>query len=118
MDLPGKVLDASYGRHNGTWSRNVCSLLTLCFIGKEAVDLGDGSVEGDDSEAVVCRVHDEVLAHDGQADEAEITTGSRCSRSADIDAGEAATEVSMVVLSQRCALSCLEKRECLRTGVE
>ena len=47
---------------------------TFGFIGKEAIDLGDGSIEGEDLEFVIRSVHDEVLAHDGQADEAEIGT--------------------------------------------
>lgn len=105
---------------NGTWSRkflNENSLLTLCFIGKETVDLGNGSVEGHDSETVVCRVHDEVLAHDGQANEAEVTTRSRSSRSADIDASETATKVSMMDSSQRCELSCSREVEWVRASV-
>jgi hypothetical protein len=46
----------------------------LGFVGQEGVDLGNGAVEADDGESVVGHVEDEVLAHDGQADEAEIST--------------------------------------------
>ena len=45
----------------------------LGFVGEEVVHLGDGAVEDGDLEAVVVHVEDEVLAHDGQADEADIT---------------------------------------------
>ena len=44
----------------------------LGFLGQELVDLGDGAVVGDDGEAVVVHVEDEVLAHDGQADEGDV----------------------------------------------
>ena len=49
--------------------------LALGLVVQEAVDLADGAVEGDDGEAVVGHVEDQVLAHDGQADEAEISSG-------------------------------------------
>lgn len=39
------------------------------------VDLADGSVERDNGVSMVGNVQDQVLAHDGQADEAEISTG-------------------------------------------
>ena len=48
-------------------------LRALGLVGDEVVDLGDGAVEDGDLEAVVVHVEDEVLAHDGQADEADIT---------------------------------------------
>jgi hypothetical protein len=48
---------------------------TFGFVLKEAINLADGTVENNDSEAVVGDVHDQVLAHDGQADEAEVSTG-------------------------------------------
>lgn len=67
---------------------------TLGFILEEAVDLGDGTVVRDNGVAVVGGVEDQVLAHDGQTDEAEITTGQRRRRRADIDAGQAGAEVS------------------------
>jgi hypothetical protein len=39
------------------------------------VDFANGSVEGNNCIAMVCDVHDQVLAHDSQADEAKISTG-------------------------------------------
>lgn len=105
MDLPRKLLDVC-GRPSGTESREFWSP-TLSFIGKETVDLRNGSVEGDDGETVIGRVHDEVLAHDGQANEAEVTTRSRSSRSADINASETATKVSMIISSQWHELLCI-----------
>jgi hypothetical protein len=45
----------------------------LGFVGEEVVDLGGGAVEDGDFEAVVVHVEDEILSHDGKADEADIT---------------------------------------------
>ena|SRR5438477_9075915 len=42
------------------------------FLTEKLIDFGDGAVEGDDLEAVVVHVEDEVLAHDSQADESNI----------------------------------------------
>lgn len=69
-------------------------MLTLGLVGKEAVNLGGGTVVGADGETVISNVEDQVLAHNGQTDEAEISTGSRVRRSADINAGETGTIVS------------------------
>jgi hypothetical protein len=50
----------------------------LGLVGEEVVDLGNGAVEDGDFEAVVVHVEDEVLSHDGKADQADITsTGYR-----------------------------------------
>jgi len=49
--------------------------LTLGLVGKESINLGDGTVESNDIEAVISSVQDQVLAHDSQADEAEISSG-------------------------------------------
>ena len=68
------------------------------------VDLGDSPVEGYDFEAVVCSIHDQVLAHNGQTDEAEVTTGIETRRSADIDAGETGATVSQCIYQQRSEL--------------
>jgi hypothetical protein len=46
--------------------------LALGFVLQEAVDFGDGTVEGYDGEAVIGGVEDQVLAHDSQTDEAEV----------------------------------------------
>lgn len=64
LELGDELLDA------------VCAnnALALGLVLKEAVDLGDGAVEGNDGEAVVGGVEDEVLAHDGKADETEVST--------------------------------------------
>jgi len=48
--------------------------LALGLVLEEGIDLGDGTVEGNDSEAVVGGVEDQVLAHDGQTDKTEVTT--------------------------------------------
>jgi hypothetical protein len=53
---------------------------------------------------MVGSVQDQVLAHDGQANEAKISTGFRLRRSTDIDAGETRTTVSVTFLSIRCAI--------------
>ncbi len=45
----------------------------LGFVGEEIVHLGDGAVEGHDGEAVVVHVQNEVLAHDGQADQCDVS---------------------------------------------
>lgn len=47
---------------------------------------------------MVSSVENQVLAHNGQTDEAEISTRSRMRRSADIDAGETGTKVSDRIL--------------------
>lgn len=47
--------------------------LALGLVLEETVDLGDGTVEGNNSEAVVSGVEDQVLTHDGQTDETEVT---------------------------------------------
>jgi hypothetical protein len=39
------------------------------------VNLRDGTVESDDIETVISSVQDQVLAHDSQANEAEISSG-------------------------------------------
>lgn len=47
---------------------------------------------------MISSVENQVLAHDGQTDEAEISTGNGVHRSADINAGETGTIVSDRVL--------------------
>ena len=49
-------------------------MLTLCFICQEMVDLGNCAVESNDIVAVIRSIQDEILAHNSQANEAEITT--------------------------------------------
>lgn len=48
--------------------------LTFSFVGQEVVDLGDGTVEGNDIEAMVGGVENQILAHDGQANKAKVTS--------------------------------------------
>jgi hypothetical protein len=60
---------------------------------------------------VVRSVQDEVLAHDGQTNEAKISTGFRLRRSTDIDAGETRTTVSITFLSIPCAMKNLQGEE-------
>jgi hypothetical protein len=46
------------------------------------VDLFECSVEGTNLETVVCDIQDEILAHHGQADEAEVCAVETARRSA------------------------------------
>lgn len=79
--------------------KRICSeLLTLGLIVEETVNLGGGTVESANGEAVVGSVQNQVLAHNGQTDEAEISTGNMTHRSADIDAGETGAIVSDIIL--------------------
>lgn len=74
---------------------------TLGLVLKKLVDLGNGAVEGTDLESMVSNIHDQVLAHDGQTNEAHICTGGHPRRSADIDAGETGAAVSSRTSSER-----------------
>lgn len=64
LELGDELLDA------------VCAnnALALGLVLEEAVDLGDGAVEGNDGVAVVGGVEDQVLAHDRKANETEVST--------------------------------------------
>ncbi len=73
--------------------------LTLGFIFQEAVDFGDGSVEGNNGEAVISCVEDQVLAHDRKANETEITTGFGLRRT-DLEAGQPRTKVSIMFVNR------------------
>lgn len=44
----------------------------LSLVGEEVVHLAGGTVVGADGEALVVHVEDQVLTHDGKADEADI----------------------------------------------
>jgi hypothetical protein len=74
--------------------------LTLGLVLQETVNLGSCAVVGANGVAVVSNVHDQVLTHNGQTDEAEISTGNDVRRSADIDAGETGA-----IVSEQCLLS-------------
>lgn len=91
-------------------------MLTLGLIGEEAVDLGGRAVVSADSETVISNVEDQVLAHNGQTDEAEISTRSRMRRSADINAGETGTIVSDRVLMSIAGINA-NHQEIQRNGV-
>lgn len=75
----------------------LCFQQTFCLIFKKPIDFGGGAIEGDDGEAMIGNVHDQVLTHDGQADQAEITTTVDPRRSADIDAGQTGATVSPLI---------------------
>ena len=47
------------------------------LVGDEVIDFGYGTVEDGDLEAVVVHVEDEILSHDGKADEADIASWIR-----------------------------------------
>ena len=80
-----------------------CGGLTLGFIAQEAVDLGGGTVVGTNSETVIGNIEDQILAHDGQTDKAEVSTRDGARRGADIDAGKTSAFVSnRVLLSIAC----------------
>ena len=61
---------------------------------EKTVDLGNGTIERTDGEAMVGDIQDQILAHHGQTNEAKIRTGYRPRRSADIEAGETGAVVS------------------------
>ena len=68
---------------------------TFCLIRHESIDLGHGTVESDDIELLMIgNVEEQVLTHNGQTNEAKISTGSDPRRSADIDAGQTGATVS------------------------
>jgi hypothetical protein len=50
-------------------------LHTLSLVGEEVVDLCNGTVVGNDIETVISSVQDQVLTHNGQANQAEISSG-------------------------------------------
>lgn len=47
-------------------------MLTLGLIFEEPIDLSDCPVIRENLKAMVCCIHDQILAHDGQANKAEI----------------------------------------------
>lgn len=79
---------------------------TFCLIFQKTIDLRCGAVKGDDGEAMIGNVHDQVLTHNGQADEAEIATMVDPRGSADIDAGKTGASVSPLNRSEPSAAPC------------
>lgn len=69
-------------------------LLTFSFVLEKAIYFGDSAIEDDHSETMIGSIEDQVLTHDGQTDQTEVTTRLTVRR-ADIDAGQSRTEVSM-----------------------
>ena len=67
---------------------------TFGLIFKKAVNLLYSTIEDCDSEFVIGHIQDQVLAHDGQTDESEISTECDPRWSADIDAGQTGATVS------------------------
>ena len=97
-DTGGELISIDPSISNDVTNGLSCIELTLGLILEETVNLGGGTVVGADGETVISTVKDQVLAHDGQTDQTEISTGRRMRRSADIDAGEAGAGVSAKVL--------------------
>ena len=86
-------------------------MLTLCLVVKEFVYLGHCPVESHNGVAMISSIHDQILAHDSQTNEAEISTRFSV-RSADIDAGKTRTKVSIArqqVYDTRRVLNKLEE---------
>jgi len=86
-------------------------LATFSLILEENIDLLHGAVEGNDGEAMVGGVQNEILAHNGQTNKAKISTGLRLRGGADIDAGQSRTAVSPKSLSIACATMVPADRE-------
>lgn len=82
------VNEAVYGRtgfhehHNATWRLQfgdqvldgfgTQDTLALGLVRQKCVHLFDGTIESNDGESVIGHVQDEILAHYGQADEADV----------------------------------------------
>ncbi len=50
------------------------NLRALCLIGQKVIDLRNSPIEDGDFKAVVVHIQDQVLAHDGQPDQTDITS--------------------------------------------
>lgn len=70
---------------------------TFCFILEKTVHFGCSPIESHYRELVVRNVQYQVLTHDSETDEAEITTRVDPRLSADIDAGETGAIVSLLI---------------------
>lgn len=70
---------------------------TFGFIFKKAVNLRYSTIEDCDSELMIGHIQNQVLAHDGQTDESEISTEIDPRWSADIDAGQTGAAVSPLI---------------------
>lgn len=67
--------------------------LTLGLVREEVVDLAHGTIEGNDGESMIGGIEDQVLSHDSETNEAEITAGN-ARMLADVDAGKTCARVS------------------------
>ena len=74
---------------------------TFRLIIQEVIDLGYRPIEGYHCEAMVRSVQNKILAHDGQTDEAKVTTGICPRMSADVDAGKTGATVSPLIYQYR-----------------
>ena len=52
-----------------------CAPMTLVPLARceKVIDLGDGAIEGDDGKTVVVHIEDQVLAHDGQPNQGDVS---------------------------------------------
>ena len=73
--------------------------LTLGLVLEKSIHLGNGSVEGNDGEAMISGIQNQVLAHDSKANETEITTGFGLRR-ADLEAGQSRSKVSILLVNR------------------
>lgn len=72
---------------------------TFSFIVQKPINLGNGPIEDNDGELMIGNVQNQILTHNGQTDETEVTTGDDPRGSADIDAGQTGATVSSGVPS-------------------
>ena len=55
----------------------------LGFLVEEVIHLGNGAIEGDHGEAVVVHVQNQILAHDGQTNDSNISFRFHIRKSSD-----------------------------------
>lgn len=72
---------------------------TFGLILQKPVHLLHRTIEGNNGEAMIGGIHDQILAHNGQTNKAKITTWNSARMSADIDAGETGATVSPLIPS-------------------
>jgi len=82
-------------KHRKFWGQ------TFRLIVQEVIDLGHRPIEGYYREAMVRSVQNQILAHDGQTNEAKVTTGICPRMSADMDAGKTGATVSPLIYQYR-----------------
>lgn len=89
---------------------------TFCLICHKSVDFLHGTIESHDIEfLMIGNIQEQILAHNGQTDEAKIATRSASRRSADIDAGQTGATVSpessstWFIVAKECHDYCISK---------